>query len=110
MAKTRKSARRSGSKKRSAAKRASAKKRPARKAPAKRSAKSAAAGRARKSTGRTRRPNTLGGVARGGIETVRQVGDRAWDALRSTTAQVVEGVRERFGDDSERDLSHRRGD
>jgi hypothetical protein len=38
-------------------------------------------------------------VARGGVETVKQAGDKLWDSLRSTTAQVVEGVKDRLGED-----------
>jgi hypothetical protein len=35
--------------------------------------------------------------SRGGLATVRQVGKKTWKTLKSTTAQVVEGVKETFG-------------
>jgi hypothetical protein len=31
------------------------------------------------------------------LNTVRQVGKKTWKTLKTTTAQVVEGVRETFG-------------
>jgi hypothetical protein len=72
-------------KKRSSAKRSSAKKRPARKAASKRRAKT-----------RASRSTTLKRKARKGLRAARQVGEKTWEALKSTTAQVVEGVRERI--------------
>jgi hypothetical protein len=35
-------------------------------------------------------------AAKGGIETVKQAGERTWETLKSTTAQVVEGMRDRI--------------
>jgi hypothetical protein len=46
-------------------------------------------------------------VAKGGINTVRQAGEKTWEALKSTTAHVVEGVRDRLGDDSDRNPTYR---
>jgi hypothetical protein len=96
MAATRKSARRAGGKKRAGSKRASAKKRTARKAASKRSKKS--------SSTLTRKKTKLKGkaqkglrAAREGIDTVRQAGEKTWEALKSTTSQVVEGFRDKLG-------------
>lgn len=72
-------------KKRKSAKRSSAKKRPARKAASKRRAKT-----------RVSRSTTLKRKARKGLRAARQAGEKTWEALKSTTAQVVEGVRERI--------------
>lgn len=69
------------------AKRSSAKKRPA--AKSSRSKKSAAKAKAAR-----RKPKKR---ATGGLGTVRQVGQKTWKTLKSTTAQVVEGVKETFG-------------
>jgi hypothetical protein len=103
MAATKKSAKRSARKKRKSAKRPSAKKRPARKAVAKgrtrrRAPKSAALKRTAKKGLR---------VAQEGIETVRQAGEKTWGVLKSTTTQVVEGVRDKLGQDSDRNLTDR---
>ena len=97
MAPTRKSAKRAG-KKRSRTKRASAKKRPTRKAASRRSAKTTR--RARKTSSLKRRARQGLRAARGGLDTVRQAGERTWEVLKSTTSQVVEGVKDRLGDDS----------
>lgn len=91
----RKSTKRSAGKKRSTAKRSPAKKRPAGKATSKRRTK----GRSSKKTtglGRTARKGLR--AARGGIDTVRQAGEKTWEALKSTTAQVVGGVKGRLGE------------
>ena len=89
MAATRKSSKRAG-RKRAGAKRPSAKKRSTRK---KSAARSGAAKRGstvktavRKATKSARNP----------IATVKQAGEKTWEALKSTTAQMVEGVRDRF--------------
>ena len=94
MAGTRKSAKRTARKKGGAAKRSSAKKTASRKKASRRAVKSGGT-RAKK----TKRTATLKRqaqkglqAARGGIKTVRQVGVRAWETLKSTTDQVVEGV------------------
>jgi hypothetical protein len=78
-------------KKRGSAKRSSAKKRPA-KAAAKRRTK------ARATKTRSLKKTARKGLraARGGIATVRQAGEKTWEALKSTTTQVVEGVKEKF--------------
>jgi hypothetical protein len=89
-------------KKRGSAKRSSAKKRPA-KAAAKRRTKSKAT--KTRSLKKTARKGLR--AARGGIKTVRQAGEKTWEALRSTTAQVVEGVKDKFGDDSDRNPTYR---
>jgi hypothetical protein len=80
MAASKKSAKRSSGKKRPAAKRSRSKK-PAGKAKA-----AASKRRSRKAS----KPS-------GGLDTVRQVGEKTWKTLKSTTAQVVEGVKETFG-------------
>ena len=116
MARTRKSAKRAG-KKRSGVKRASAKKRSTRKTASRRGAKTARRGvrkTAKRGTRKTAKRGTRKATlkrraeqglraARGGINTVRQAGERTWDVLKSTTSQVVEGVRERLGEDSTAD-------
>jgi hypothetical protein len=91
MAGTRKSAKRTSAKKR-AGKRASGSKRATAKSASKRRTKSTAK-KASGSKKRARRP------ARGPINTVRTAGEKTWDALKSTTAQVVEGVKGTFGSD-----------
>jgi hypothetical protein len=108
MAPTRKSAKRAG-KKRSGARRASAKKRSTRKAASRRGTKTAKRG-ARKTAKRGARKATLKRrakeglrAARGGIDTVREAGERTWDVLKSTTSQVVEGVKDRLGEGSTAD-------
>jgi hypothetical protein len=93
MAATKKSAKRSAAKKRPAAKRQSAKKKPARKGASKRTTRKVAAPRAAKLKRQARKGLK---AARGGIDTVLQAGEKTWDTLKSTTAQVVEGVKETF--------------
>jgi hypothetical protein len=97
MATKKKSAKR-GSKRKSATRKA-ASPRPARK-PAR---KKTAAKPKRRKTGIAR----AGAVAKTvkqktlrGIDVVVDTGERAWDALKSTTSNVVESVRERIGGDS----------
>jgi hypothetical protein len=105
MAPTRKSAKRAAGKKRSA-KRGSTRKRAVRKATARRGAKSR--GRSRKKSSNLRRQAKKGlQAARSGIDTVREAGDKAWSALKSTTAQVVEGVKDRLGEETERGPNYR---
>jgi hypothetical protein len=120
MAATRKTAKRTARKKRSAkrggAKRGGAKRGTARKSAARKSASRRATrggSRAKKRTSRAslKRQAEKGlQAARGGLDTVRQVGDRAWETLKSTTAQVVEGVKETLNRDEEesRDRTSRR--
>ncbi len=100
MATTRKSTKRAG-KKRRGAKRASAKKRSTRKTASRRGTKAAKRG-SRKPTLKRRAKKGLR-VAREGLDTVRQAGERTWEVLKSTTSQVVDGVRERLGEDSTAD-------
>lgn len=96
MARTRKSAKRSTRKKQSGAKRTTAKNTAVRKSAPRRAAKRSGSKSKRTArTGGLKRQARKGlQAARGGIETVRQVGDKAWETLKSTTAQVVEGVKE----------------
>jgi hypothetical protein len=82
MAATRKSTKRTAGKKRSSAKRSSTKKRPKSKA--------------LKTTALKRKARKGLRAAKGGIESVRQAGEKTWETLKSTTAQVVEGVRDRI--------------
>jgi hypothetical protein len=111
MAPTRKSAKRSAGKKRSGAKRASGRKRPspAKKRSTRKSASSRAAKRGGRKTSLKRRAEKGIQAARGGLGTVVEAGERTWQALRSTTAQVVEGVKERLGEDSRSDNDSRSG-
>jgi hypothetical protein len=83
MAATRKSTKRTG-KKRSSATRSSAKKRSTKK----RSARKTASKRGTKSS--------VVKAAKGSLDTMRQAGERTWKTLKSTTAQVVEGVKDRI--------------
>jgi hypothetical protein len=96
-AKKRSSAKRS-SRKRSSAKRTSARKGAARKA----TSRSRTRAKAPKTKTLTRTARKGLRVARGGIDTVRQAGEKTWEALKSTTAQVVEGVKDKFGDNTDR--------
>lgn len=102
MAATRKSAKRTAGKKGKSAKGSSAKKRPARKAAAKGRVRGGAPKAALK---RTARKGLR--AAQEGIDTVRQAGEKTWEVLKSTTTQVVEGVRDRFGDESNQAPTHR---
>jgi hypothetical protein len=88
--------------KRTSAKRATAKKGAARKSASKRRAK--AGGSGTKALKRTARKGLR--AAQGGIETMRQVGEKTWETLKSTTAHVVEGVKDKLGDDSARSTSY----
>lgn len=92
MAATRKSTKRTTGKKRSSAKRSSTKKRTGRKASSKGRTKS----KARKTTTLKRTARKGLRAAKGGLETVRQAGEKTWETLKSTTSQVVEGVRDRI--------------
>lgn len=92
MAARKKSAKRTSTKKRPAA-RSSRSKKPARKAAPKSGSKKSAA----KAAGSKPRSRKASKTARGGLDTMRQVGEKTWETLKSTTAQVVEGVKETFG-------------
>jgi hypothetical protein len=92
MAATRKSTKRTAGKKRSSAKRSSTKKRAGRKSASNGRAKS----KALKTATLKRRARKGLKAAKGGIESMRQVGERTWETLKSTTAQVVEGVKDRI--------------
>lgn len=83
MAATRKSTKRTG-KKRSSAKRPSAKKRSTKKRSA------------RKAASRSGTKARVVKAAKGSLDTMRQAGERTWETLKSTTTQVVEGVRDRI--------------
>jgi len=72
-------------------KRTSAKKRPA--AKSSRSKKTSAKGKAASKRRSRKAPRS----PKGGLTAVRQAGKRTWKTLKSTTAQVVEGVKETFG-------------
>jgi hypothetical protein len=96
MAATRKSAKRSAAKKRAAAKRPSSKKQPARKATSKRRAKKLAA---LKPTSLKRQAKKGLKAARGGLDSVLQAGEKTWETLKTTTTNVVEGVKETFAGD-----------
>jgi hypothetical protein len=93
MAATRKSAKRSAAKRRTAAKRPSSKKQPARKSGSKRRGKKSAP---RKTTSLKRQAKKGLKAARGGLDSVLQVGEKTWESLKTTTANVVEGVKETF--------------
>jgi hypothetical protein len=97
MAPTRKSTKRSARKKGKAAKRSAARKRPARKAAGRR--KTSKRGSKTAKVLKRRAKQGLK-AARGGLDTVREAGERTWETLKSTTAQVVEGVKDRLGEDS----------
>jgi hypothetical protein len=90
--------------KRSRTKRSSARKRPARKAATKRRVRGKATKRSSakrsssKSASLKRRARKGIQAAKGGIDTVRQAGERTWEVLKSTTAQVVEGVKDRMSE------------
>lgn len=101
MAATRKSAKRRAAKK-SAAKRPSSKKKAVRKPTAKRRAKKSAS----KPAGLKRQAKKGLKVARGGFDSVMQAGEKTWESLKSTTANVmggvVEGVKDTFAGDPPR--------
>jgi hypothetical protein len=105
MAPTRKSAKRTTGKKRRGAKRASARKSPARKTASKRRTK-AGGTRARKKTGLKRTAEKGLRAAREGLDTVREAGGKTWKVFKSTTAQVVDGVRDKLGDNPGRDPTY----
>jgi hypothetical protein len=98
MAGPKKSAKRATAKKRQAPKRQSAKKKASRKSSSKRRAGKAAA-----PTGAQLKRKARKGLkaARGGLDTVLQAGEKTWQTLKSTTAQVVEGVKDTFAGESE---------
>lgn len=75
-----------------------AKKRPARKAASKRRGRAKAGKRSSAKSSLKRQAKKGLRVAKGGIKTVRQAGERTWEVLKSRTAQVVEGVRDRMSD------------
>jgi hypothetical protein len=105
MAPTRKSAKRASRKKGKTARRGAATKRPARKAAGRRQGRTTRRGgktARRRATAKSLKRRAKQGlaVAREGLDTVRQAGERTWETLKSTTSQVVEGVRDRLGEDS----------
>jgi cell division septum initiation protein DivIVA len=99
MAATRKSAKRTAAKKRTSAKRSPAKKSARAKASSKRRTKGIAK-KAGKAVGKAKKKaRKVVRAARGPINTVMNAGGKTWKALKSTTAQMVEGVRGTFGGD-----------
>ena len=108
MVATRNSAKRRAAKKRASAKRPSAKKKPARKSAPKRRAKKTTASKA---TGLKRQARKGLKAARGGFDSVLQAGEKTWESLKTTTANVVEGVvegvKETFAGDPPRRPSSR---
>jgi hypothetical protein len=96
MAATRKSAKRRAAKKGARAKRPPSKKQPARKSTSKRRAKKSAAPRTISLKRRAKRGLK---AARGGLDSVLQAGEKTWETLRSTTVNVMEGVKETFAGD-----------
>lgn len=95
MAATRKSAkRRTGKRKATGAKRAAPKRASGRKRSSTKSAKRSR--RVRVSAPKLKRKARRGlKVAKEGLDTVREVGDKAWQALRATTTQIIDNVRDR---------------
>jgi hypothetical protein len=73
---------------RKSAKRASGKKRAAKSASAQK--------RAKKASGTTKKTTRVRS-GRGPLKRVRSAGKKTWEALKSTTAHVVEGVKGTFG-------------
>ena len=106
MAATRKSAKRTARKKRARSKPASARKRSGRKSAAKRGSKTRKT-RVRKTTTLKRKAKKGLRAAREGLDTVRQAGEKTWSALRSTTSQVVEGVRDRLSQNPDTETNYR---
>ena len=107
MATTRKSAKRTARKKTSR-KRASAGKKATRtKAVSRRSSRKSKGARKKKGAALRRRAAQGLRAARGGVKSVRQAGDKIWEALRSTTAHVVEGVKDRLAEENEREARDR---
>jgi hypothetical protein len=74
------------------AKRATARKRAGAKPASKRRTKSTA-----KKASSSKKRATRARSARGPLSTVRVAGEKTWEALKSTTAQMVEGVKGTFG-------------
>lgn len=93
MAATKKPAKRSASRKRPQPKRKGSKKKSARKSSSKTSSKKTSAARA---PGLQRRAGKGFKPVRGGLDSVLQAGEKTWETLKTTTAQMVEGVRETF--------------
>ncbi|MEA2724430.1 MAG: hypothetical protein QOH59_2201 [Gemmatimonadales bacterium] len=108
MAATRKSAKRRAAKQSASAKRPSSKKKPARKSTPKRRANKTTASKA---TGLKRQAKKGLKAARGGLDSVLQAGEKTWESLKTTTANVmegvVEGVKETFAGDPPRRSSSR---
>jgi hypothetical protein len=93
MAATRKSAkRRTGKKKATGAK-------PAKRATRRKRSSTKRASRSRAARGavpKLKRKARRGlGMAKEGLDTVREAGGKAWQALRATTTQIIDNVRER---------------
>jgi hypothetical protein len=104
MATARKSAKRAASKK-SRTRRASARKKTTRKKTVSRRSSVKAKPRRRsrrKKAAAVLRQRAAKGLraARSGVKTVKQTGGKIWESLRTTTTQVVGGVRDRLNDDA----------
>jgi hypothetical protein len=95
MAATRKSAkRRTGKKKATGAKRATPKRATGRKRSSTKSASRSR--RARISVPKLKRKARRGlGMAKEGLDTVREVGGKAWQSIRATTTHIIDNVRDR---------------
>ena len=104
MARARKSAKRAAAKKKPRSSRGSARKKTSRKkAVGRRSgAKVKTAKRSRRKSGTPLSKRAAKGLraARSGVSTVKRAGNKIWGRLRATTTQVVEGVRDRLGDEA----------
>jgi hypothetical protein len=106
MAARKKSAKRAARKTRAGSQRASARKKPLRKATSKRRGKASSTSAKRKTNLKSKAAKGLR-AARKGIGTVRQAGERTWELLKSTTGQVVEGVRGKVDQSSDPDARYR---
>jgi hypothetical protein len=83
--------------KKRAAKKGTAKKRAGARSQAKGGRKSSA-----KKASSSKKRAKRAGTAKGTIDSVRVAGEKTWKALKSTTAQMVEGVKETFGSEENR--------
>jgi hypothetical protein len=83
--------------KKRAAKKATAKKRAGARPQAKGGRKSLA-----KKTSSSKKRTKRARSARGPMDSVRVAGEKTWKALKSTTAQMVEGMKDTFGSEENR--------
>ena len=54
---------------------------------------------AKRASGSSRRKTTRARSKRGALGSMRTAGEKTWEAIKSTTAHVVEGVKGRFSAD-----------